>query len=314
MAEVLTKKKKRWAKQFKHTGLIKGKTLRYNAAVQDRYVKALVSLTKQMTSQTRREVEKFFKAEHAREHFGMDADPASQARILTNSLMDKFQQLFSGKAKGLADSMARDADRASSAALHASLKEMSGGLSLPTSAITGPMQTIIKASVAENVGLIKSIPQQYLQNVQGALLRSIIGGAEGGPDLVTTLFTYLDEEEGRAIRRARNIGIDQTRKAYNNMNKGRMQKLGVEKFEWIHSGGGQKPRPLHVAMSGNIYSFDNLPVIDENTGERGIPGQAINCGCTMRPVVSFDGGEQTDDTDAGGDAGGSEEGDDDNAS
>ena len=31
-------------------------------------------------------------------------------------------------------------------------------------------------------------------------------------------------------------------------------------------------------MDGNICRYDDLPVIDERTGERrGIPGQAINC-------------------------------------
>jgi uncharacterized protein with gpF-like domain len=32
-----------------------------------------------------------------------------------------------------------------------------------------------------------------------------------------------------------------------------------------------------------------LPVIDPRTGERGIPGQAINCRCVMRPLVEFKG-------------------------
>ena len=70
-----------------------------------------------------------------------------------------------------------------------------------------------------------------------------------------------------------------------------MEKLGLKKFEWLHSGGGHHPRPDHVAMSGNIYSFTSLPIIDSKTGERGIPGQAINCKCVMRPVIEFEQGE-----------------------
>ena len=45
-------------------------------------------------------------------------------------------------------------------------------------------------------------------------------------------------------------------------------------------------------LNGGIFDFDNLPVIDEKTGERGIPGQAINCKCRMRPIVEFEKGEQ----------------------
>jgi SPP1 gp7 family putative phage head morphogenesis protein len=98
----------------------------------------------------------------------------------------------------------------------------------------------------------------------------------------------LQEYEGVTLRRARNIALDQTRKAYNNINKGRMQAIGVQKFEWVHSGGGQKPRELHIELDGQVFSFDDLPVIDERTGERGIPGQAINCRCTMVPVIEFE--------------------------
>jgi uncharacterized protein with gpF-like domain len=36
-----------------------------------------------------------------------------------------------------------------------------------------------------------------------------------------------------------------------------------------------------------VYSFDDLPVVDERTGETGIPGQAVNCRCTMSPVFDF---------------------------
>ena len=86
---------------------------------------------------------------------------------------------------------------------------------------------------------------------------------------------------------AKNVALDQTRKAYQSMNAERMRAAGVKSFEWIHSGGGQKPRPDHVAMSGNVYRYDNLPVIDKRTGERGIPGQAPNCRCTARPVLDF---------------------------
>jgi len=71
-----------------------------------------------------------------------------------------------------------------------------------------------------------------------------------------------------------------------------MEKVGVKKFKWLHSGGGQKPRKDHIEMNGNIYSFDDLPVIDKRTGERGIPGQAINCRCRMAPVIEFDNDEE----------------------
>jgi SPP1 gp7 family putative phage head morphogenesis protein len=140
----------------------------------------------------------------------------------------------------------------------------------------------LTATVAENVSLIKSIPAQYMKDVAGSVFRAIQTG-DGLADIVPK----LAEVEGVTMRRARNIALDQTRKTYNAINRERMKAVGVKKFEWIHSGGGQHPRELHMQMDGKVYAFDDLPVIDERTGERGIPGQAVNCRCTMRPIVDF---------------------------
>jgi len=280
MVALVTKKRAGWA-ESRGGATFKGTRLNYNASSQDKYVAALTALVKQMTAQTLRDVKNLFEA-HALDGIAMDADPASQARILANKLTAKFDALFGRRAKELADRMVAAADANSKTALHVSLKELSGGLSLKTSMITGQLRTTLTATVAENVSLIKSLPTDFLFQVKGTILRAIANG-NGLADIVPQLEKY----EGVTLRRAKNIALDQTRKAYNNINKARMQAVGVKKFEWIHSGGGQTPRPDHVEMDGNVYSFDDLPVIDENTGERGIPGQAVNCRCTMVPVVEF---------------------------
>ena len=85
------------------------------------------------------------------------------------------------------------------------------------------------------------------------------------------------------------IARDQTRKVYNSVNRARMQEMGMRKFEWVHSGGANEPRPLHVSYNGQVFDFDDPPIIDERTKERGFPGQAVNCGCVMRPVFVFEG-------------------------
>ena len=73
-----------------------------------------------------------------------------------------------------------------------------------------------------------------------------------------------------------------------------LQAVGLNKYEWIHSGAGQQPREFHRdVLNGQIFDLDDPPIIDEDTGERGIPSQLINCRCTMRPVLEFEDGEET---------------------
>lgn len=268
----LTRKREAWAATRSAPTVFKGEKLMPNMGAQAKYVHALTSLTAQMTAQVKREIVKLFKTDAAAAHFGQDATIASQSRILIADLGARFNDLFAKKAKPLAETMVKDADKVSTTTMHSSLQKLSGGMSLKTSAWSSGLENIYKASVAENVSLIKSIASEYLQKVEGAVMRSITTG-NGLQDLIPALEQY----EGMTHRRAKNIALDQTRKAYNSINKGRMQALGVSKFMWHHSGGGAHPREDHIEMDGQIYSFDNLPVIDERTGERGIPGQAPNC-------------------------------------
>lgn len=282
MAALLTKKREAWAAGRSEAPTFKGQRLASPAAVSSRYVKSLTALTAQMTAQVDREIRRLFKTDAASAHFAQDATIASQSRILLNSLASKFNDLFAKKAKALSEQMVNGAAATSGTALHSSLEKLSGGLSLKTKIVDPNLTEIYKASVNENVSLIKSIPQQYLQRVEGAVMRSITTG-NGLADLVPALEQY----QGQTHRRARNIALDQTRKAYNAINRGRMEAIGIKKFQWHHSGGGAHPREDHVEMDGKIFSFDNLPVIDQRTGERGIPGQAPNCRCTMSPVFDF---------------------------
>lgn len=278
---LLTKKRQLWAEERHKTHAFRGKPLNYNASIQDRYIRELNALVVQMTKQSVREIEKLFKAEMP--NTALDASISSQARILTNQLKAKFESLFGRKARLFAERMVKAEDRASKATLYSSLKEMSGGLSLKTDVTTGVLKDVIKASITENVSLITNIATEYIDQITGATMRAITTG--GG---LPAIREELMKREGMTVRRAKNIALDQTRKAYSSINRVRMEAIGVKKFEWVHSGGGQEPRKLHQEMNGNIYSFDNPPIIDENTGERGFPGQLVNCRCTLIPVIEFE--------------------------
>lgn len=295
----LTLQKRVNARKAKRNTAMKGTRLALPAGVADRYHRKLVALTSHMVETTRREVEKLFRQEHFQEHiatFGTDAgSPASQARILTNKLKRQFEQIFTAASPAFAATMVEQANEASAAAVHASLKALSGGLSLKTYGIKTPvMEEFMKAMIANNVSLIKSIPQDFFRDVQQAVLSSITDG-KGLDDLSK----FFQNQQGVEERRAKNIAIDQTHKAYNGLNKERMQKSGVQAFEWVHSGGGLHPREHHLdrwpaGLNGGHFDFSNLPIIDTRTGERGIPGQAVNCKCTMVPIIKFDDGKPAD--------------------
>jgi len=273
-----------WAQQFA-IEKVRGKPLFIAGQIATKYSDTLQHYIERMIRETMREVlglSDTFAADSVA--WAMDASVASQARILSNAMRDKFARLFASVAQPLAEKMTGAAEKDSAQKLNISLKEMSGQYVLKTNVFNDQLRDVLTASVAENVALIKRIPEKYLDNVQGAVMRSIQSG-QGLADLKPELDKY-----GVTVKNwAKNVALDQTRKAYNGINAARMQALGVKEFEWVHSGGSNHPREYHRdVLNGKIFSFDNLPHLDgPNTGEKGIPGQAPYCRCTMRPIFRF---------------------------
>lgn len=269
--KILTKRKQAWVEK-RRPDILRGKPIIAPSVTEIKYYAKLRRMIKAMCDDVDKQIEKLFTSDAASEFYAMDASISSQARIITNALIKKHQEAFNQASKPMAEGFVGQINKDSSREVHASLKQLSGGLSLPTSELEGQLGDILSASITENVSLIRSIPQQYLSGVQGAVMRSITEGG-GRKDLVQ----YLKKHEGITLRRAHMIASDQNNKVMQSLSRSRMQNVGVKKFEWRHTGGSNEPRRLHVQMNGNIYSWDEPPVIEERTGVRGFPGQAVNC-------------------------------------
>jgi uncharacterized protein with gpF-like domain len=233
-----------------------------------------------MVAETEKEISALFDKPTATEYFAQDASISAQAKILSNALIKKFDNLFAVKGGKIAEQAANNANRTSKIALAGSIGKLTEGLTLPP--MDAEVREILNASIAENVQLIKSIPQQYLTQVQGALMRSI-STEQGMKDLIP----FLKEQGGITLRRAQLIARDQNTKMFANLNATRMQALNIEEYIWRHTSGSRYPRHEHVEMSGNKYRFDDPPVIEKKTGKRGKPGDLIYCNCRMQPVINW---------------------------
>ena len=250
--------------------------------VEAKFRTELDRMVERMQRVTVREHDKLYRSPEA-PTVAMDASFSSMAARLVRELTRRFTALFVDRAGGLAKAWAEGISRQSAVGLGQSLKDVSGGVTLKTDVISGAVADVVKASIKQNVALIKSIPREYFLEIEGEVMRSIQTG-RGMADLQP----FLEKRYGITKRRAALIARDQTSKATAAINRARMQGLGVKKFKWLHSMGGKEPRPLHKnVLNGNVYSFDDPPVIDERTGEKGFPGQLINCRCRMVPVIEF---------------------------
>lgn len=173
----------------------------------------------------------------------------------------------------------------SNVTLRASLKE----LPINTDFTDADLEEAMKASTAEALELIKTIPQQAIAEVQGQVMRSIING-KGIPDIVS----FIEKKYKTTIKRTKNRATDQARKAYQAFNLIRLNAIGVTQFEWVYTNRSKEPRLLHVHMNKHVYDIHNPPYIGEMYGApvHGYPGQLPNCKCIMKPVINFNDKEQ----------------------
>lgn len=188
---------------------------------------------------------------------------------------------WSAKIDETAPRLARWFAQASETRSRTQLKKIlaDSGMTVPFE-MTPAMKDIFHATVAENVGLIKSIGSQYHTEVQGMVMRSVAAGRDLG-----MLTDELTDRYGITRRRAARIALDQNNKSTSDMVRVRQADLGVQAM-WLHSAGGKVPRKTHVANSGKIYDpkvgwHDPDPKVDKRIW----PGQLINCRCVSRTVV-----------------------------
>jgi SPP1 gp7 family putative phage head morphogenesis protein len=140
-----------------------------------------------------------------------------------------------------------------------------------------------QAVVAEQVNLIKSIPQQYLKDVQTKVWQSVMRGAD-----MHTLSLQLQDVYKVTANRAATIARDQNNKAKAIIERTRRQEIGVTHAIWMHSAGGRVPRKTHVAMDGKPYALA-VGMWDPDEGAYVLPGELINCRCTSKAVIpAFD--------------------------
>ena len=269
-------------KPTKKKGAI-GKALRPNLSIGIDFAKPQLRLLELMRNDIKRELVKVFKETNFQS--AMDASTTSQARIVLNYLLRKWSKRFDDIAKSAVDRMIERTLKNSAVTLNLSLKDASEDLKIDTSFSDARLQEVIKASTQEAANLIKAIPERYINDVQGQVMRSITTG-QGLKDLVP----YLTDKYRGNVKRATNTALDQTRKAYQSINTTRLKALGVKSFIWVHSGGGKVPRQEHIRMSGNEYRFDDPPVIGTMYGSDvyGLPGDLPNCRCICKPVINFD--------------------------
>jgi len=161
------------------------------------------------------------------------------------------------------------------------------------------MDDYIQASIAENVSLIKSIPEQFFTRIENTIYNGMKDGV-----YPTEIAKQLQEDYGVSYRRARFIARDQQAKITSQIVEKRQQQAGITHYRAIDSGderttgnpSGKYPNAKiscwgiarkDVGFGKGVYTWKEGASWGGQTGLH--PGNHHpGCRCTASPVFSFE--------------------------
>lgn len=243
-----------------------------NQGIRVRYEKQLLALIDEMAAS----IEYWLPAQYKKTPplLAQDASPSKDIQKKLTAIGRKWLKRFEEAAPRIAENYVRATFKATDSAMRMALKDSGFAVKFT---LTPAMRDAFNATLEENIALIKSIPAQYLQQVQGSVMR----GYTRGRDL-ESIVKDIRRQYPKASDRAVLIARDQSNKANAVVIQARQMELGITEAIWMHSHGGKTPRPSHVAANGKKYKVAEGCLID---GEYIFPGQKINCRCTNRSVL-----------------------------
>jgi SPP1 gp7 family putative phage head morphogenesis protein len=252
------------------------KAIRPNIGIAAAYRRKLLLLVNEMATSYAH----WIRAQYRRQppEMAQDASPARELGQEIKKLGKRWDRRINDLAPQLARWFAKSAGSRSEAGLKKMLRD--AGFTVKFQ-MTAAMRDVIDATIAENVALIKSIGSEYHSQVEGLVMRSVTAGGD-----LEQLSKDLRHRYGVTRRRAELIARDQNRKATASLRRARETELGIEDGIWLHSHGGNEPRPTHVKQDGKRFNlktgwFDTDPKVRKHI----LPGELINCRCTWKPVI-----------------------------
>lgn len=140
----------------------------------------------------------------------------------------------------------------------------------------GESAMTVEQAIARNVALVRDVSD----TIRGKISATVFAGVSARTpvrELAKDINEILQGQKARSKR----IASDQTVKMAAQLDRERLEQVGVDRFEWMHSRKAH-PRKIHVARNGQVYKWDDPKVKGD------LPGHAPFCGCKAKGVLVLD--------------------------
>lgn len=134
-------------------------------------------------------------------------------------------------------------------------------------------EATFKEWIAENVALIKTIPERYFSEVEALVADGMLAGKTNDQ-----LRAAIVERFNVSKSNAKRIAVDQTGKLNGKLTELRQRGLGVSRYTW-RTTRDERVRKAHIDLEGRVFEWNAPPM-------EGHPGQPIRCRCRPEPMLS----------------------------
>lgn len=195
-------------------------------------------------------------------------------------LLRRYAEALTPWAERTAAAMLEDVNRRDAQAWAEHAEEMSRGLRLELR--SAPTGEAMKALMAEQVALIKSIPLEAAQRVHRLTIEGLEDGARA-----REISSEIQRSGEVAKSRADLIARTEVSRTATTLTEARAQHIGSEGYIWRTAGDGDV-REDHRELEGTYVRWDSPPIADKRTGRRAHAGCIYGCRCYPEPVFPKD--------------------------
>lgn len=144
--------------------------------------------------------------------------------------------------------------------------------------LIGPedVRETVGAVLNQNVALVRNVSEESRNRISGIIFRGFnqrLAPREIAKEISASI--------GLSRKRALRIASDQMVKLSSDLDTERMRQVGLDEFEWRHSGKIHF-RPWHKERDGKRFKLEGE--IDPSD----MPGQPVGCGCRKRAVLDLE--------------------------
>jgi len=205
----------------------------------------------------------------------MSGKPESSARI--GGALAKYADALEVWAESAAARMLADVSASDERAWRERSAEI--GRRLAREIAEAPTGDLMRAKLAEQVTLIKSIPLGAAQRVHELTLKALEDGTRAG-EVAAEIMRTGEVARSRAVLIART----EVARTASVLMQARAEHVGSEGYIW-ETAGDSAVRDDHAELDGRYFRWDSPPIADKRTGARAHPGGIYNCRCVASPVI-----------------------------